>query len=173
MPFSGKDCHAQRGVTTVKSSMKVRWATPDDAPVLASVFYEAVRKGPSPYSDAQRVAWVPATPDPLTWRSRLNAGRVSVSELDGRVAGFMLLTQGGYIDLAFVLHDFRGRGVFRALYKAIEKAARRAGMVHLRTHASLMAEPAFRAVGFRVIQWETVTRAGETLRRAEMEKTLR
>jgi hypothetical protein len=36
-----------------------------------------------------------------------------------------------------------------------------------------MAEPAFRAAGFRVIQHETVTIAGQELRRSEMEKYLR
>ena len=40
------------------------------------------------------------------------------------------------------------------------------------TFASLMAQAPFQAVGFRVINFETVERAGEVLPRAEMEKVL-
>ena len=54
----------------------------------------------------------------------------------------------------------------------LEATARAEWEPRLWTHASLMAQPAFAALGFAVIQHETVARAGQTLSRAQMEKPL-
>ena len=54
-------------------------------------------------------------------------------------------------------------------YSAAQRHARPAAP---QTHASLMAEGAFAASGFRVIGHETVARCGQDLARAQMEKVL-
>jgi putative acetyltransferase len=152
--------------------MQVRWATEDDAPQLGAIFFAAVREGPSLYSDAARKAWLPAVPGPVVWAVRLAANDVAVADVGDRAVGFMTLDAAGYIDLVFVLPAYQRRGVFRALCSRIEARARSLGILRLTVHASLMAQPAFRAAGFLVIQKETVERGGERLRRARMEKTL-
>lgn len=152
--------------------MKIREARPEDAPALAQVFFAAVREGPSLYSQAQRAAWVPVPPEPAAFAARLARNAVVVAETSGALVGFMTLDAAGYIDLAYVLPGHQRRGVFRALLARVEVRARAEGMQRLSVHASLMAQPAFRAVGFAVIQHETVRRGGELLARAEMEKDL-
>lgn len=150
----------------------IRWATPRDADALAQIFYAAVRHGPSPYTEAQREAWLAAPPCGPDWAVRLAALHVALAEVDGRPTGFMSVEPGGYIDLAFILPERHGTGLFRRLYDQVEGWARDAGEARLWTHASLMAQPAFRAMGFLVIHHETVERHGESLTRAKMEKTL-
>jgi putative acetyltransferase len=153
--------------------MQVRWARDDDALELGAVFFAAVREGPSLYSEAERKAWVPEPPDPAAFAARLARDSVAVADIGGAPVGFMTLEAAGYIDLAYVLPAHQGRGVFRALYAKIEARARAQGIGRLSVHASLMAQPAFRAAGFAVIQHETVRRGPELLARAEMEKDLR
>jgi putative acetyltransferase len=84
----------------------------------------------------------------------------------------MTLSPGGTIDITFILPEHQGKGVFRTLFEAVEGQGRAARQGRLWTFASLMAEPAFRAVGFSVIHRETVERAGVKLPRARMEKVL-
>lgn len=153
--------------------MQIRWGSEEDAPALARVFYDAVRGGDSPYSQAQRAAWMPAPPDPSAFSGRLRNYHVAVAEVSGRPVGFMAMTDTGYIDLAFILSRHRGSGGFRRLYSLLEERAIEGGVARLTVHASLGAQAAFQRIGFSVIRHETVDPAGETLRRAEMEKALR
>lgn len=150
----------------------IRWAEPGCAPALAEIMFGAVREGESPYSEAQRAAWMPARPEPAGFAARLAACDCAVAEEAGGTAGFMTLARDGYIGLAFILPQARGRGLFRALSDAIAARARRHDMPRLWTHASLMAEPAFQATGFQVIQRESVQRSGQHLCRALMERFL-
>lgn len=136
---------------------------------IGRLMYDAIHNGPSQYTSAQRQAWL-ATPNAgPAWTERLAAQHVVVAREAGELLGFMTL-QDDYIDLAFVAAAAQGQGLFRALFGAIEAQARACGQSRLWTHASLMAQPAFRAMGFHVIRHETVARAGQELARAEMEK---
>lgn len=150
----------------------VRRYAETDADALGHVMFDAIRSGTSRYTDAQRVAWMARVPTGTEWAARLAGSKGWVAEYGDAVLGFLTLHDDGYIDLAFVRASAQGRGVFSALYSALEKDARAAGLSSLRTHASLMAQPAFEARGFHVIRHETVDRYGETLARAEMEKRL-
>ncbi len=152
--------------------MQIRRAELSDAGALAQVFFRAVREGPSPYTEAQRAAWMDAPPDTKTFAERLAGQYVILCEERGRACGFMTLDESGYIDLAFILHAARGGGAFRALYEAIEAEARRQGVPRLRTHASLSAQAPFQAMGFAVMHHEEVALAGQHLSRALMEKPL-
>lgn len=150
----------------------LRWATAQDAEGLRQVFYASVRDGPSPYTQAQRAAWAPQLPDADAWAKRLSGLHTAVYDVNGQSVGFMTVEQGGYIDLAFILAEHRGAGVFRALFGMIEQWAVDHREPLLWTHASLLAEPAFQAMGFLVIHHETVARSGQTLDRAKMEKVI-
>ena len=151
----------------------IRWyAAPDIAETIAEIQFRAVREGPSQYTEAQRVAWV-AEPHPANaLGARLKDARAVLFRRGDEDVGCMTLSPGGYIDMAFILSAHQGTGVFRALYTALEAQAVNAREPRLWTFASLMAQAPFQAMGFRVINHETVERAGEMLRRAEMEKVL-
>lgn len=148
--------------------MHLREMIAGEANALGRVMFRAVREGPSAYTEAQRRAWCPTPPAGEGWAAKLAAQDVRVVEALGAPVGF-ITRDGAYVDLAFVLPGWQGRGVFSRLYDRVEADARAAGLRRLWVHASLMAQPAFAAKGFAVVRYETVVREGETLDRAEME----
>ena len=155
----------------------LRVATEADADALGDVMHDAVRRGPSRYTEAQRAAWMPAPRRGPDWTARLARQHVVLDAApdggpDG-IRGFMSLEDGAYIDFAYIRPAYQGTGLFRALFAAIHAEAERRGGRVLRTHASLMAEPAFAAVGFAVVTRETVELGGEAFARAEMTMRLR
>lgn len=68
--------------------------------------------------------------------------------------------------------ELRITGLFRRLFAMIEDKARSQNEPRLWTHASLMAQPAFAAVGFALVERQLVEMGGESLERAVMEKDL-
>ncbi len=134
--------------------------------------YDAVRNGRSPYTEEQRRAWVPQPRRGLDWNERLALQRILVATRTGQIVGFMSLAANGYIDLAFIRPSDQGTGVFRLLVESIEKLAQQNKEARLWVHASLMAQPAFAAMGFRVMKQETVKIGDQALERFEMEKPI-
>ncbi len=140
-----------------------------EADALGRVMFRAIHDGYSDYTEAQRSAWCATPPAGDGWAAKLAAQDVCVVEALGAPVGF-ITRDGAYVDLAFVLPEWQGRGVFSMLCDRTEADARAVGLRRLWVHASLMAQPAFEAKGFAVTRHETVARRGETLDRAEMEK---
>ena len=106
------------------------------------------------------------------WAERLAGQVIAVAHDKTRAAGFMSLAPEGYIDFAFIRPDAQGTGLFRRLFAMIEDKARSQNEPRLWTHASLMAEPAFAAMGFTVIERQVVQIGNEHFKRAMMEKPL-
>ncbi|MEO0911569.1 MAG: GNAT family N-acetyltransferase [Pseudomonadota bacterium] len=150
-----------------------RWAGASDYNALGRVMHSAVRTGSSPYTEAQRAAWVASPRSGAAWEERLAAQDILAAESGGEIVAFMSLDADGYVDFVFILPAFRGRGLFRALFERIEARATERGQPRIWVHASLMAAPAFEAMGFERLNCETVEISGERLERFEMEKQLR
>jgi len=148
------------------------WATPTDYDDLADILFDAVRNGPSKYSQAQRAAWVPVRRGGEAWAARLEGQVIAIARDETRAVGFMTLAAQGYIDFAFIRPEAQGSGLFRRLFDMIEDKARSQNEPRLWTHASLMAEPTFAAVGFVVVERQLVPIGDESLERAMMEKFL-
>lgn len=165
------------------STYMLRWTSDAaDFTALGQLMFDAVHAAPSPYNEQQRMAWMPQPRRGSEWNARLAAQKVLVAEdVLGAMAGFMSLElrneqQSGYIDCAYITAAARGTGLFRHLYSQIEKRAKSAGLNNLATHASLMARPAFAAMGFAIVAEEQVKMQGpdgpEILTRFAMEKTV-
>lgn len=152
--------------------MNIRVATADDYDAIADVMFDAVRNGRSKYTEEQRRAWVPQPRRGSEWNDRLKLQTILLAILSGKIVGFMSLAANGYIDFAYVRPAFQGTGIFRQLFESIEILAKAKDETCLRVHASLMAEPAFTAMGFAVTNKETVEIGGQFLERFEMEKQL-
>lgn len=150
----------------------IRLGTPSDFESVALVMYDAVRNGRSLYSEEQRRAWVPKVRSGSDWTTRLSTQTLLIAEVGSEVVGFMSVTAQQYIDFAYIRPNFQGTGLFRRLYSHLEAIAREKGFSRLWVHASLMAEPAFSAVGFLILSEQTVELGGQRFRRYEMEKTL-
>ena len=159
-----------------------RWATEADhavlAPVLADVMFDAVRNGPSRYTERQRQQWVPRRRAGVEWKDRLARQAIVLAEQPSLpatlpdVLGFMSLAAGGYIDFAYLRPRARGTGLFRRLYVLVEDRGVAQGEARLWVHASLMAEPAFAALGFAVVERQVVTIGDQGFERCLMEKRL-
>lgn len=150
----------------------LNWAIPTEYDSLADIVFDAVRNGPSKYTEAQRAAWVPERRGGEEWAARLEGQVIAIARDETRFVGFMSLAPDGYIDFAFIRPEAQGTGLFRQLFDMIEDKARSQKEPRLWTHASLMAEPAFAAVGFVVVERQLVPIGGECLERAMMEKIL-
>lgn len=151
---------------------QLTWATLTDRAELADVIFDAVRNGPSKYSEVQRVAWVPERRSGKEWDARLSAKDIAIGRDDSRIVGLMSIEGGGYIDFAFIRPGAQGSGLFRALFDMVEAHARRQSEPRLWVHASLMAEPAFAFMGFAVTERQIVQINGQNFKRALMEKHL-
>lgn len=154
------------------TEISVRTATVEDYDAIADVMFDAVRNGISRYTEEQRRAWVSEPRRGPEWTERLNAQTILVASRAGEFVGFMSLAENGYIDFAYVRPASQGSGVFRKLYETIEHLAVKNEEPRLWVHASLMAEPAFTAMGFSINRRETVEIKGQHLDRFEMEKRI-
>lgn len=151
--------------------MIIRPVTRADYACLGKIMYDAVHLGGSPYSAAQRRAWMPHVPCGPAWEQRLSRQIVYVAQEAKMLCGFMSL-DAAEVDLAFILPAQRGTGLFRKLYLQIESWACVHNRPRLTTYASLTAQPAFAAVGFKVQHHEEVLRGQQRIPRAFMVKGL-
>ena len=159
------------------TDFNIREAGKTDFAALGGVMFEAVREGGSPYSAAQRKAWMPSPRSGDVWENRLGAQHVFLAETDGAAIGFMSLApmddpEAGYVDFAYIIVAARGQGLFRQLYEKIAAKAKANGHISLFTHASLLAAPAFAAMGFDYLEKEVVDIGGQSLPRFHMHKSI-
>jgi putative acetyltransferase len=150
-------------------TIEYRWATETDYDVVGEVIFDAVRNGPSLYSEAQRNAWVEAPRSGPEWQQRVAAQSIAVADLGDNIAGLMSLRQDGYLDFAFIRPAYQGSGIFRKLYSMILELAHEQKQPRILVHASLMAQPAFSAMGFEINKEESVQLNGQYLDRFEMQ----
>jgi putative acetyltransferase len=134
--------------------------------------FDAVRNGDSHYSEQQRQAWVPVPRSGRAWDERLSQQDIVVAETEVGIVGFMSLAAGGYIDFAYIRPAAQRTGLFRQMLEHIHERANAKGHELLWVHASLMAQPAFAALGFTVRKQEEVAIGAERFERFEMEKRI-
>jgi putative acetyltransferase len=156
----------------VETNRSFRWASAGDYDQLADIMFDAVRNGESRYTERQRQAWVPVRRAGSDWVDRLQGQQIIVAEQEGEAVGFMSLTAVGYIDFAYIRPQAQHSGLFRQLLSHIIERAVATRVPVLWTHASLMAEPAFKSLGFIVRRREQVAVGPETFERCEMERRL-
>lgn len=153
---------------SVESSVSYRWAEVSDHADLGQLMYDSIQSTPSPYSQAERDAWCLHPPNGAEWRAKLSAQFVAIAQTPQGPAAMMSVTATGDLDLAFVHPAYRGHGHLRRLLRMITTKASALGLDRLTTHASLAAQAPFAALGFELIQHESIARHGQTLRRARM-----
>lgn len=85
----------------------------------------------------------------------------------------MSLRGDGYLDLAFVAPDWRGKGVAKVLHGGILAVARAKGLACLSTEASRMARSFFLRMGWHLIAAQHLPRNGQVLENFRMKLPLR
>ena len=143
-----------------RMEVSVRRYAPEDAVALATVMWRSVRVGAlADYSGAQTEAWLPAPRSAEGMHRWASDGRtvfVTTTEADG-VVGYLDVEADGHIDHLDRVPEVTGAGVAGALFDALERLAREAGIVRLRVEASEAARRFFTKRGFRVEErrdWE-------------------
>lgn len=152
------------------SNLSFRWAGKADYEDLGKVMYDAVHEGRSDYTADQKAAWMPEPRKGEAWIDRLDAQSIITVNDHERTVGFMSLCENGYVDFAYVSAEYQGQGLFGRMFARIEQLANRKGIGSLSTHASLMAQPAFSKMGFKIVQKESVEIRGQSFDRYEMVK---
>ena len=152
--------------TAQSNDIKVRRAHRGERAQIHGVFYRSVRDGAGAfYTEAQRAVWAP-DPVPMADEFAADDTRILwVAEHGGQIIGVLALEPAGYLDLAFVLPEWMGRGVAQAMYAPLLEWAKESGLKRMTTHASHFARRFFEKQGWRVDSPETVTRDGQDLER--------
>ncbi|MBI5274673.1 MAG: GNAT family N-acetyltransferase [Chlamydiales bacterium] len=83
-----------------------------------------------------------------------------VAEDKGAIIGFGDMTQTGVIDRLYVYKNYQGKGVARAIFKKLEKEARRLGIIELTTDANAMGKAFVEKQGFELVQTYRKTHRG-------------
>ncbi|KIT15841.1 GNAT family N-acetyltransferase [Jannaschia aquimarina] len=149
--------------------LELRAGLEEDFAALAEIFWRSVHEGAAPrYDAAQRRAWLPRRPTPAQFAQRIDGQVLRVAARDWIPVGFMTMTTSGYVDLAFVLPEERGRGTADALLAMLLNHARATGLARLTVRASEMARPFFRRHGWQALAPAPVERNGVTLLSTEM-----
>jgi putative acetyltransferase len=150
----------------------IRRATPNDAPAIATLYRDTVKKIKShDYAPAQIEAWAGAAPDEEKWRERQTNRTTFVDEHDGTVRGFGELEDNGHIGAVYVHADWQGEGIASALLNEMEKEAVAHGVTSLSTEASITAQPFFAKLGFETLSAQDVEYRGQLFRNYRMRKT--
>lgn len=156
--------------------MKIRPFQSEDAAALAQILHDSVHAlTEAAYTPEQRAVWSPAPMPADRYLERVAAGRRVFVAVDAEDAplGFIELEADGHIDCFYCAPHAAKRGIGRALYAALEAAAREAGLRHLHVEASEIARRFFLRAGFDELAQQQVERHGIRLTNYRMEKTLR
>lgn len=145
-----------------------------DCAACWQVYHRAIQIGARGHYDrAQRDAWSASAPRPSHENcARLAGATTLVAQTGDDVIGFMSLTSGGHLDLAFVDPAFMGRGVASDLHDGLLRHAHATGLRRLTTAASHLAHRFLARRGWRMIERETVTRSGVSIDRFRMDLQL-
>jgi putative acetyltransferase len=143
-------------------------------PRLLSLFSRAVHVLPAQhYSQREKNAWASKELDTQRWEKKLQTVRPYLALADSELLGFMSMDEDGYIDLMYVDPNFQRKGVGRALFDYLSRAAYKRSIPSMSTYASKAARPFFEQMGFEVIQENQVELRGEILTNFYMRKNLR
>jgi putative acetyltransferase len=146
-----------------------RSATPSYAPAVRDVIERAIRRSAKDlYSPEQIDAWAGGrSNESVRLMIEQTVAFVAVSE--ARVVGFTNLAESE-VDQLYVDPEVGGRGIARLLYEAVEEEARARRLPFLTATASLRAEPAFVAFGFRPVSRIERPFGGQTFAVCVMQK---
>ena len=156
-----------------KGIMKIFPYHKDDAKKIADLYHSAVHAVSSVYYSLEQLeAWSQTPPDYQFWKERLDKTLPYVLKIDGILAGFIELEEGGGIDCLYTHPDYQGQGVASVLYNYAETVARSRNEKELHVYASIVAKNFFSKRGFDQVSENKVKRKGVTLRNFYMVKNL-
>lgn len=153
--------------------MRIREASEEDLPVLASLYESSVRTlGPERYSAAQVEAWAAFARDREGFHAKVLRGTCLLAEEDGETLGFATLEPDGVVGLLYVRGDRGRHGIGSALLSAVVGLAEERGLPRVRTIAGELSRGLFERFGFVRYETEETAYNGAVFRRVLMERDL-
>lgn len=127
----------------------VRRFAAQDGPDCWAVFVAAVRIGAAGHYNPEELAdWLPNDTYPDGYADWLAGEITFVAEQDG-IIGFAMMNRDCYLDLLFVMPDYRGSGLANRLCDALVEQARALGLRRMTVKASRLAERFLARQGWR------------------------
>lgn len=151
--------------------MVIRPYRDSDFDQVVSLFFNTIHKvNIQDYTLEEVNAWAPVKPDLQRWKASFSNKFVYIAEDKNQVVGFGELESNGHIDRFYVHHEYIGRGVGSAIYKAIESKAKELDLSRLFVEASITAKKFFEAKGFKETAFQLAVIRNVALKQYAMEK---
>lgn len=156
-----------------ESDINIRDFILGDEATLREVFMSSIHELACDfYTVGQLSAWAPNQYDEQEWAKKIRSLRPFIATINSHIIGYADLQTLGHIDHFFVAGGFSKQGVGAALIQHIHQVAAHRKITTLSANVSLAAESFFLKQGFAVMQRQLVKVRGETLRNAQMVKSL-
>ena len=133
---------------------------------IITLFHDTVHTiNSKDYSPSQISVWAPPTDeiDKISWGRVLKESRTMTAYSDEMIAGFCNITSEGYLDRFYVHKDHQRKGVGKLLIYDVFSYCQKNGIREIETYASITSVPFFTAMGFCIIEENTVIRNGISL----------
>jgi len=152
--------------------MFLRTYRPNDKRPLQQLFFHTVHTVNSrDYTPEQLDAWAPVEADRWRW-SQLDDQFCFVVECQRVLVGFAGIRNDGVLNFLYVHPDFQGRGIATALFKQVERLARKQGLPFVHTVTGSTARGFFEKKGFVLLREVQEIQAGVAFLHYEMAKAL-
>ena len=159
--------HAQR------PALRVRDARSEDFPAVHDVHSDAVRRTcATHYGFAERKAWLAGRSPEGYSRGQALGERFVVAVIRTTVVGFASW-RGDELTALFVSPSWQFHGIGRALVRACERRAHRAGCWLRRVNSTLNARSFYQRLGFLVVSRRYSLRNGRRVGHYEMRRLVR
>lgn len=144
----------------------------EDKRLMQQLFFETVHTvNARDYTREQLEVWAPLEPNRDTW-AKIDQQSCFVVEQQKLLVGFISMTESGFVDFLYVHKDYQGKGIASALYKQIERLARKKGITEITAESSITAKGFFDKLGFETEAEVQKSIGGQELAHFNMRKKL-
>lgn len=146
------------GEFSSENGISIRTYRECDAKELAEIYYHTIHQINSrDYSKDQLEAWAPKeSVEAEGWLEKFKRTQPFVATCNGKVVGFAEFEPDGHIDCFYCHHQFVGKGVGKALMRAIFSKAKEQKIDRVYAEVSITAKPFFEKQGFATVKEQTV-----------------
>jgi putative acetyltransferase len=153
--------------------MEIRRYKSGEEPAVWQVYFRATHESVArDYHPELIERWAPRDKSMEDWAVRLAETKPFVAIVEGAIVGMAEVDGDGFIDFFYVLPDWQGKGIGKALLKTLESEAARLDVQVVFADVSVTAKEFFLLQGFRVIEAKSKVILGHRAPNFRMEKRL-
>lgn len=154
--------------------IQYRSATRNDLLAITNLFKETILKvNNKDYSKFEIKAWAQGAENIKNWFNRIDTHHFILAEIDRTLVGMASITDGGYLDIMYVNHQYQSQGIASNLLCKMENHALLHGHTYITSDVSITAKPFFLYKGFQIVKPQLVLCRGVVLRNYNVIKQLK